>query len=525
MSPDFQTLAELSTKQAAHIPNKVALIYEDELYTYAQLEQNANRVAQGLLQLGLAAQSRAAILAKDSLASYEILFGCTKAKTVLVTINWRLVAKEVLFILNDSQAEVLFVGKEFLPLIEQIKPDLQNIKTIISIEEPEDTEAYHDYTAWKNQHPSQAPALDYSPEDVAVQIYTSGTTGLPKGVQLAHYSFFRLMKGMRAQGDAWMNLNAEDTLLLSLPMFHIGGLWWAIQGMIVGARGAALSTFIPWRALELIEQYQISKVAMVPAMIQFCMAEPSFETTNFTSVQGFLYGGSPIAPALLRKAMDTFQCGFFQIYGMTETGNMAVCLRPEDHDLSNETRLKAAGKPLPGVEVKITNPQGELLPAHQIGEIHIKSPSRMIGYWNRDEATQKTLVDGWISTGDAGYQDEEGYIFVCDRVKDMIIYAGENLFPAEIEAVLSEHEAVQEVAVIGVPSEQWGEIPKAFIVQKPGFALKKKEVLSFAKQRMADFKVPRSVEFVEKLPRNPSGKVLKRVLREPYWNTMGRQVN
>jgi len=294
---------------------------------------------------------------------------------------------------------------------------------------------------------------------------------------------------------------------------------------VVGGRGVVLNTFVPWEALELIGKYQITKVAMVPAMIQFCMAEPTFETTDFSSVQGFLYGGSPIAPALLRKAMDAFQCGFFQIYGMTETGNMAVCLRPEDHDLNNEVRLKAAGKPLPGVEVKITNPNGELVLPNQIGEICIKSPSRMIGYWNRDEATQETLNEGWIRTGDAGYQDEEGYIFVCDRVKDMIIYSGENLFPAEIEAVLSEHEAVAEVAVIGVPSEQWGEIPKAFIVQKPGYALKKKEMRAFAKERMADFKVPRSFEFIDKLPRNPSGKVLKRVLREPYWNTMERQVN
>ena len=525
MNPDFHTLPELSTKQAAKQANKVALICEDEFYTYAQLDQAANQVAQGLLKFGLAPQTRVAILAKDSLASYEILFGSAKANTVLVTINWRLVAQEVQFILDDSQSEVLFVGREFLPLIAQIKSDLPNIKAVIVIE-PIETDAEHtDYTLWKGQQPTQTPALAYNPEDVVVQMYTSGTTGLPKGVQLAHYSFFRLMQGMKAQGDAWMDLNHQDTLLLSLPMFHIGGLWWVIQGMVVGGRGVVLNTFVPWEALELIGKYQITKVAMVPAMIQFCMAEPTFETTDFSSVQGFLYGGSPIAPALLRKAMDAFQCGFFQIYGMTETGNMAVCLRPEDHDLNNEVRLKAAGKPLPGVEVKITNPNGELVLPNQIGEICIKSPSRMIGYWNRDEATQETLNEGWIRTGDAGYQDEEGYIFVCDRVKDMIIYSGENLFPAEIEAVLSEHEAVAEVAVIGVPSEQWGEIPKAFIVQKPGYALKKKEMRAFAKERMADFKVPRSFEFIDKLPRNPSGKVLKRVLREPYWNTMERQVN
>ena len=473
MNSDFQTLPELSTKQAAFKANEVALIYEDEFFTYGQLDENSNRVAQGLLKLDLSPEARVAILAKDSLASYETLFGCAKSNTVLVTINWRLVAQEVLFILNDSQTEVLFVGAEFLPLVNQIKPDLPKVKTIVVIEPTDTTTTHQDYTAWKGQQPNQLPSLDYRPEDVVVQIYTSGTTGLPKGVQLAHYSFFRLMQGMQAQEDAWMDLNDRDTLLLSLPMFHIGGLWWVIQGMIAGGRGVVLNTFVPWRALELIAQYQITKVAMVPAMIQFCMAEPTFDTTDFSSVQGFLYGGSPIAPALLRRAMDAFQCGFFQIYGMTETGNMAVCLRPEDHDLANETRLKAAGKPLPGVEVKVTDPAGELLPTGQIGEICIKSPSRMIGYWNRAEANEETLIDGWIRTGDAGYQDEEGYIFVCDRVKDMIIYAGENLFPAEIEAVLSEHEAIAEVAVIGVPNEQWGETPKAFVVQKPGYQLKR----------------------------------------------------
>ncbi|OJJ19608.1 AMP-dependent synthetase [marine bacterium AO1-C] len=525
MNPDFQTLPELITKQATQKANKVALIYEDKLQTYAQLDQASNQVAQGLLKLDVEPQTRVAILAKDSLASYEILFGCAKAKAVLVTINWRLVAKEIQFILSDSQSEVLFVGKEFLPVIEQIKPDLPKLEAIICIEPTEALGNHEDYISWTSQQPNQAPTLNYLPEDVVVQIYTSGTTGLPKGVQLAHYSFFRLMQGMRTQGDVWMDLNGGDTLLLSLPMFHIGGLWWVIQGMIVGGRGVVLNTFVPWQALELIEQHQITKVAMVPAMIQFCMAEPAFDTTDFSSVQGFLYGGSPIAPVLLRKAIDTFQCGFFQIYGMTETGNMAVCLRPEDHDLSNEARLKAAGRPLPGVETKIIDLKGAQVPANHIGEICIKSPARMIGYWNRDEATKETLNNGWIRTGDAGYQDEEGYIFVCDRVKDMIIYSGENLFPAEIEAALSEHEAVEEVAVIGVPSEQWGEIPKAFIVQKPGHTLKKKEIRAFAKEQMADFKVPRSFEFIDTLPRNPSGKVLKRVLREPYWNTMERQVN
>lgn len=521
--PDFQTLIEACTWQSQHKPNATAFVYEQTKCSFAQLNDKANQVAQGLLASKILPQTRVAILAKDTLASYEILFGCAKAKNVLVTLNWRLAKQEVLFALNDSQTEVLFVGRDFLPLIEEIKQEFHTTIKVIVLGQP--SPLYDTYEAWKSQYTTQSPDLTYAPEDVVLQMYTSGTTGLPKGVQLAHYSFFRLMQGMRQQGDYWMNFQAQDTLLLALPMFHIGGLWWAIQGFLVGACGVIMNAFVSWQALDLIEQHKVTKVAMVPAMIQFCMAEPTFETTNFSSVQGFLYGGSPIAPALLRKAMNTLQCDFFQIYGLTETGNMAVCLRPQDHDLENVARLKAAGKPLPGVEVKITNSSGEQLSAHTIGEIWIKSPSHMVGYWNQPEATQETLIDGWIRTGDAGYLDKEGYIFVCDRVKDMIIYAGENLFPAEIEAVISEHEAVEEVAVIGIPSEQWGEIAKAYVVLKPGYQLKRRDITMFAKQRIADFKVPKTIEFIEKLPRNPSGKVLKRVLRAPHWDMMERQVN
>jgi acyl-CoA synthetase (AMP-forming)/AMP-acid ligase II len=333
------------------------------------------------------------------------------------------------------------------------------------------------------------------------------------------------MQGMLTAGDPWMSLNPADTLLLSLPQFHIGGLWWAIQGYAAGATGVIVDTFVAWQALQLIERHQITKAVLVPSMIQLMLEEPGCAQTDLSSVKGLLYGGSPISAPLMRKAMQTFACEFFQIYGLTETGNMAVCLRPADHCPAGSPRMKAAGRPLPGVEVKIVDGQSRTLPAMRSGEICIKSPANMLGYWKNESATGQTLDGGWVHTGDVGYMDEDDYVYVCDRIKDMIIYAGENLFPAEIEAVLSEHEAVAEVAVIGIPDERWGEVVKAFVVLRQGGEIKQRELIDFARSRIADFKVPKSITFVDVLPRNPSGKVLKRVLRAPFWQDQDRQVS
>lgn len=518
-----ETLADISEWQAIHQSQSTAFVFESNELTYAQFNILSNQVAHGLLKEEVRPQSRIAIFAKDSHCSYEILFGCAKSNTVLVPINWRLAEQEVLYILNDGQADILFVSEDFFPLIEKIQSQLSSIKKIIAI--TGDHSDWQSYVAWRSQQQESAPDLTVNSEDTVVQMYTSGTTGNPKGVQLPNYSFFRLMQGMREQGDLWMSLNPDDTLLLGLPQFHIGGLWWAMQGFIAGATNIIVDTFIAWNVLELIEKHNISKLAMVPAMIQFVLSEPACKTTNFSSVKGLLYGGSPISPALMRVAFETFNCDFFQAYGMTETGNIAVCLRPEDHSIEGRERMKSAGRPLPGVEAKIIDLQGNILPANEAGEICLKSPSTMLGYWHNDTETNKVLSDGWMKTGDVGYIDDEGYLFVCDRTKDMIIYAGENIFPAEVEAAVSEHEAVKEVAVIGIPDDNWGETVKAFVVLRPNMTAKKRELISFSRTKIADFKAPKSIEFVDSLPRNPSGKVLKRVLRAPYWENKERQVS
>ncbi|BAY46058.1 putative long-chain-fatty-acid CoA ligase [Scytonema sp. HK-05] len=520
---EISTLADLPRVQAHQFPDARALIFKDNALTYLQLDLQSNRVANALLAQGVEAQSRVGLLAKDSLHSYEILFACSKINAVLVPINWRLAAPEISYILRDANIEVLFVGSEFHRLIESIKDELDGIKTFIALEKSEYN--WLTYDTWWQQHSDVQPDVAIQPNDVAVQIYTSGTTGRPKGVQLGHYSFFAIAKEFVQQGKSWIGWNAKDKSLITLPSFHIGGLWWAIRGLASGAENILLETFDAIEVLFAIEKYHITKTCMVPAMIQVLLSEPQCKKTDFSSLKYIVYGGSPIAESLLRKAIATFACNFVQIYGMTETGNCAVCLPADAHTSTNPNRLKSSGKPFPGVSVAILDQEGKDVPLGKVGEICIKSPANMIGYWKLAEATANTLVDGWIHTGDAGYFDEEGYIYICDRVKDMICYAGENVYPAEIENVLYEHPAVAEVAVIGVPDQDFGETVKAIIVLKPGMKATALDIISSVRGKIADFKLPRSVEFTQSLPRTPSGKLQKGKLREKYWQGYQRHVN
>jgi long-chain acyl-CoA synthetase len=368
---------------------------------------------------------------------------------------------------------------------------------------------------------TRLPALDETRR--AMIIYTSGTTGRPKGVMLAHRSFVAVVAAMRAAGDPWIGWSPADTSLLGIPSFHIGGMWWAMTGFNAGAANVVVPSFAGWRVLQAIARHRVTKACLVPAMLQVCLSEPDCAGTDFSSLRTIVYGGSPIPRPVLETALRTFGCGFAQIYGLTETGNTAVCLRPDDH-LRPELH-HAAGRPYPGVRIAIVDAEGRALGPGAIGEICIASPANMLGYWNRPEATAAVLRDGFVHTGDAGYVDAAGYVFVCDRLKDMICTAGENVYPAEVESVLCAHPAVAEAAVIGVPDERWGELVKAIVVLRPGMAATAAELLAAARTQIADFKVPRSIDFASVLPRTPSGKIQKHVLREPYWAGRSRRVN
>lgn len=520
----YQTLAESSYQQAKIYNHKAAFIFNNEELSFSQLNEQSNQIANALSNENIKPNSRIAFLGKDSFACYEILFGTVKAKMVFMPINWRLTQEEVSFIIIDGECKIIFVEQEFLSILEKLNKKLGNTLKIIVINNPNNT--YTDYLDWISNQPTINPDIAYNTNDIVLQIYTSGTTGAPKGVQIANYTFFNLLNGMNERGDSWVGLNSEDKLLLSLPVFHIGGIWWALQGFFNGSVGILIDAFTAWKVLDLIEHYKITKVGMVPSMIQFSLLEPSIKNTDLSSVNGFLYGGSPISLNLLKQAMEIFKCNFFQMYGMTETGNMAVCLRPKDHQKGSDQILKSVGKPLPGVEIKIVDIEGNIVTSGNIGEIWIKSPSNMVGYWKNEQANNEILVDGWVRSGDAGYLDKNGYLFICDRIKDMIIYAGENIYPAEIEKILSVHENIKEVAVIGIPDEKWGEIVKAFVVTKDTSLLINKNILvSFLKDKIADFKIPKSFSFIDTLPRNPSGKILKTELRKPFWENRERLVN
>jgi acyl-CoA synthetase (AMP-forming)/AMP-acid ligase II len=489
------------------------LIVEDQRICYQELEAFSNRAANALIGAGIVAGDRIAMLARDSVASVATLFGVAKAKAVLVNINWRLAADEIAYTLHDAAPRLLFVDEEFASLIPQIAARMASPPQVASL------------VRWGEDASDSVPGLKYDAEDVVVQIYTSGTTGHPKGVRLRNRSFFAIAQEMEAVGDPWIGWSNTTVSLLFVPTFHIGGLWWLVRGLALGGVNIVLRSFEPRAILRVIPQYRVTKTCMVPSMIQVLLAEPGCNTTDFSSLETVVYGGSPISAALLERAMKVFPCDFCQIYGMTETGNMAVCLRPEDHEIAYPRRLRAAGRPLPGVKVRILDSTRNVLGPGAVGEIALQSPAHMAGYWNWPEATQSALVDGWVMTGDAGYQDEDGFVFVCDRIKDMIISAGENIYPAEIENVIRAHPGVADAAVIGVPDDFWGEAVKAVIVPEKEHTIAAAEIILHARAHLAEFKIPKSVDFVQQLPRNVAGKVLKSRMREPYWQGRDRRVN
>ena len=518
----LETMSDFSRLHAELRGDRTALWFAGHETSFRQLDLGSNRVANALLRDGGTPGARVALYVKDSDRTVEAMLGLAKARVVAVPINWRLKAAEVAFVLRHSEANLLLADAELLPSIRGILADAPHVRKVVVLSGP--AVGDESYAEWLTSADTTDPLLPTTPDDVVVQMYTSGTTGRPKGVQLAHRTFFAVVANMLRAGDPWIGWNPEDITLHCVPLYHIGGLWWAITCLAAGGRLVMMDTFAPERALALIAGHRVTKAGFVPAMLHMLLAHPACARTDFSSLRYIVYGGSPIATDLLQAAMKTFGCRFAQIYGLTETGNTAVCLRPEDHHGSLK-RLTAAGRPYPGVSLRIVDQAHNLVAPEQTGEILVHSPATMVAYWKDEEATRKMLTDGWIHTGDAGYLDRDGYLYVCDRITDMIICGSENVYPAEVESALCEHEAVAEAAVIGVPHDQWGEAIAALVVLKPGHRCSAAQLLVRVRQRLADYKVPHRIEFVNQLPRNASGKVLKTELREPFWRGRARNVN
>lgn len=494
--------------------NKPALIFQGRTTSYQQLDKLSNQVACGLVDGGIQSQERILYLGKNSDWYFELLLGASKANVVLSPINWRLAPVEIENIALDAQPQMIFVEKEFSHTLEQL---LQKLSVPVVVME-------ENYENWRNAQQSTDPKMPVQDNDVVLQMYTSGTTGIPKGVQMTNKGLFFLRDAEEKVGE-WAKWQLEDVSLVAMPVFHIGGTAWGFTGLYNGATNVIMKQAEPIELISLVEKYKVKKLFAVPALLLFIVQYPESSVERFKNVEVVLYGASPIPADLLRSAMKLFDADFVQLYGMTETTGSMTYLPPEQHQLDNPERLKSCGKAFPGIEIKVINPQGQPLNPGEVGEILINTPSIMKGYWQREKETQKVLQNGWYHTGDAGYLDEEGYLYIYDRVKDMIVSGGENIYPAEVESVLYNHPSVADVAVIGVPDEKWGEAVKAVVVREQGKFPSEQELIKFCRTMLGAYKVPKSVDFVQELPRNPSGKLLKKELRKQYWKGKERLVN
>lgn len=523
-TPAINNVAGIVRVHGVDRADHTALIQDEREMSWGTLLDRSCRMAQALADAGVGAEDRVAFLDKNGIEHFEVFFGAALLNAVCVDVNWRLAAPEVQFIVDDAEAKVLVVGPDFIPMLDEIAADLPKVAKFVVIGEHAEAESYE---AWVGRFSAVDPGVEPADGDIAFQLYSSGTTGRPKGVMLSNHNFFSLLPMVK---EIW-ELDADSINLAAMPLFHIGGGGWATAGMYQGCTTVIFRELDPAALIRMIEQHRITHAFLVPAVLQFMLMVPGVEEADYSSLKVFVYGASPISEEVLAKCVDMFKpCKFWQAYGLTETTGAIVNLPPEDHDPTgpNRHRLRSCGVAGPGVELKIVDDEGASLPANEVGEIWIRSQQNMVGYWRMPEETDKALTsDGWFKSGDAGYLDDDGYLFIHDRVKDMIVSGGENVYPAEVENVLMKHDAIADVAVIGVPHEKWGETAKAVVVVAAGAVADEAtaaDIIAFARTQLATFKCPTTVDWIDALPRNPTGKILKKDLREPYWEGMTRRV-
>ena len=516
-------LVESLKNAAARAPAKPAFTFEGRVTDFASFDRQTDQVAAALHQAGIRPGERIAYIGKNSDVYFQALYGAMKAGVVMVPVNWRLAEPEIAVIVEDTEARLALFGPEFIALAPALQSSVARLAAVLSFDSP--GSPYTDFAAWRDAQRPEPPDIAIGADDIAVQLYTSGTTGRPKGVMLAHRNFTVPFSANVNAGLLWNRWQPGDSAIQAMPVSHIGGTGWGIVAVHEGATSHIQRQFDMDQTFDMISQHRVNKFFLVPAALQFLVRHPRAAATDFSCIRELAYGASPMPLALLRESIAVLGCGFVQFYGMTETTGTIVALPPQDHQPQGSPRMRAAGKPLPWVEVRVLGADGQDLPPGEVGEIVTRSAANMAGYWNRPEETAKTIRDGWLHTGDAGFLDADGYLYIHDRVKDMIISGGENVYPAEVENALAEHPAIAEVAVIGVPDDKWGEAVKAVVVLRPDVDLSESALIEWSRDRIAGFKSPKSVDFAPALPRNAAGKLLKRDLRAPYWQGVGRQVN
>jgi acyl-CoA synthetase (AMP-forming)/AMP-acid ligase II len=499
-------------------------IHAERHITYRQAQADVHRLANAFIASGLQLGDRIGILSKNSIEYMLLYFAASKAGLVSVPLNYRLAPVEWSYILNDAEVKILFAAGDYPRDVESIRSDLKTIRRFIAMDGV-DTYGWEPYQSFIADQSDTPPNRGISPENDLFQLYTSGTTGRPKGAVLTH----QIVTTHILQMGLAHNIQSGERLLLVAPVFHVAALnAGAFPCLAAGGCLYIQTDFKPEEVVRALSEAHIGIAILVPAMIQACLtAVPDVAQREYNELRLIHYGASPIAEATLRRALEAFRCEFSQGYGMTEMTAAIAILSWADHQRALREKpelLVAAGRPVLGTEVRIVDENDNHVPNGTIGEVLARGPQMMKGYWKQLEATAEALRGGWMHTGDAGMLDDEDYLYIQDRVKDMVVSGGENIYPRVVEEVLFKHPAVAEVAVIGVPDEQWGETIKAVVVLRQGMTATAEEIIDFCRGKLGGFERPRSVDFVDALPRTPSGKVLKRVLREPYWAGQSRRV-
>lgn len=509
---------------AAQRPDNLALTLGASALTYSQLDLCARQVANALRGEGLGEGDRVAIVGENAIEHVVLILAAGKIGAVTVPINYRLAGPELQYVIEDSEAAVLLVPDENLIAAVDALP-LTNRPRLIAIE-GERPAGWLAYTQWSQACGDGQRESVTTAEHAFLQLYTSGTTGRPKGAVIAHRNLLDLsLAGLVA---AEHRLNIGDNELVMAPLFHVGAIASLFYTLMIGVNVILHPNFNPHAVVDAIEQHRLSSVFMVPAMLQAILnAVPKLETRDFSSLRRINYGASPISEGLLRKAMGVFGCDFQQSYGMTETSGAVAQLTVADHRRALAGRpelLASCGRQNAATEMRVVDDEGNTLPDGQLGEIAVKSSTVMLEYWKRPEQTAKAVRNGWLHTGDVGYRDAEGYFFLMDRKNDVVISGAENIYPSEVERVLQLHDALADVAVIGIPSDKYGESLLAVCVMKTGQPLDEQALIAHCRQHLAGYKIPREYAVLDALPRNPSGKVLRTELRKPYWEGSGRQI-
>ncbi|QMW22682.1 long-chain-fatty-acid--CoA ligase [Sandaracinobacteroides saxicola] len=515
----FSLLSEMSETWARETPDKTAIVFGEARWSYAELHARVLRTVAALRASGIGPGDRVGHLGLNH-ADYVVLMNaCFRVGAVLVAINWRLVAAEIAFVLRDAGVRLLVADSEFAGSIADARGEAA-IGRLVLTDAADETPAFGD---WIAGFAADAECHAASVDDVALQLYTSGTTGFPKGALLTHRSLAGTVAKGGLTGESWSEWKPDDVCLVAMPLYHIGGSGWSLHALAAGATAVILPRPDIAAIIDAVETHRVTKMFAVPAVLNMILSHPRGEGADLGSVKALLYGASPIPLDVLKRSMAKFpNASFIQCYGATETSGTVVYLPPADHDVNGTPRMAGCGKPFPGNEIRIVDEALNPLPPRAVGEIAIRSVSTMLGYHNNPAATAKAIRDGWYLSGDAGWMDEDGYLYIHDRVKDMIVSGAENIYPAEVENALHGHPAVADCAVIGVPDAKWGEAVKAIVVLR-GEATAE-ELIAHARTRIAAYKVPKSVDFVAELPRNPSGKILKKELRKAWWPEGGRMV-